>query len=410
MDKLDEEIVVKSSEFENMARIADLISNGHSLADIQAIGGNTLAKPIRFLLNNGFSLEEVGQVYQEKILASAIMNYLKTGQNFTPEMLEEYQLPFIEVEEIFIECPHDYNEMIRIDASGVIFQPKVEKLSQPYRNAMNILSKKNLVTSDPKAAKALLKYARKFMEQKGIQCEIVGKDYAPIPKGKIKVTEMHPYKVTDYNLRESKVWRECLGTFKYSFATIEKVLKRGLANRNIDPQVIKSMNVYDFQDLIYRVFPHPDNVSARPFVGSQRKKIMGIMADEKNCEIIKKFLVTKGFNKDYIESTIERMQNGFCNNLFSIHHIEHVKHSGGKFNYNKTNSPSNLVLISSEMHANFVHHRDKVLDNGCFRKLLPNDHYDLLLSYSPIFQVKAPENKKQLDISKLLNKFNNKAR
>lgn len=364
--------------------ISKLIDGGMSLDEIKKSYHKDYSL-IKKMLSQGLTLTDISAISKEKVLSTAIYDYIKSGQKLSEEMINSIGFKLVEEESYIIE--QDKKEIIRLDCSGLINNSRL-KLSPQYNTAINIFELNNTKIKDKASARKILQNAMSYYVKKSFGSnDNDNNELSKLNKNsKTKIRKTVNFKPSKYNLYESPIWNSCYSQFA-NFKKIEGLLRNGLSERNIPPEIVKHMNAYDFQDLMFRTFRIPNEDLAKIFQGTARERVKQISNNPENEAMLRKYMNFKGLPKDYIEERIMFMKEyGTVCKLFSLHHIDHVKNAGKFINYSEVNNPENLVLMSSEIHL-LQHHRDEMTDRGNYVKIsVEKGKYDMVLGVSDYFR------------------------
>lgn len=373
------------SHLDIFQNISDLIDSGNSLEEIKKISRKDYSQINKMLsLNENLTLKDISAMAKEKILATAIYDYIKSGQKLNEEMIRSIGFRLVEEKSYIIEA--DKKEIIRLDCSGLISNSKFN-LSKEYNTAINIFDLNQSKTKDKDTARKILQNAFNYYSQtesknKSTKQFNFGQDNSLKPSKNSR----SKFRPSRYNLNEAPIWMSCYSQFN-NFKSIEKTLCRSLAERNISPEIVKHMNAHDFQDLMFRTYRIPNEDLAKIFPGVARERVKQIANNPKNEEMLRLYMQFKGLPKDYIDERIKFMKEyGTVCKLFSLHHIDHVKNAGKFTNYSEVNNPDNLILMSSEIHL-LQHHRDGMTDQGNYVKIsTEKGKYDMILGVTDYFR------------------------
>ena len=193
------------------------------------------------------------------------------------------------------------------------------------------------------------------------------------------------YTRKDYNLYNSEDWRTYYAIFP-RFKRMERRLIKALIERRCPPETIKSMNFYDFQDLMLRAYRKPGKDRAILFDSPLHEDVKRIMRTPENVDILRRHMLIKGLDENEIREKIKEMsEEGILGRFYSKHHRQAVKNAGALTRYSDANNPDNTPIVSSEVHY-IIHSLDRLNESTGIYTKIEVPPADLILSVTDLLR------------------------
>ena len=187
------------------------------------------------------------------------------------------------------------------------------------------------------------------------------------------------YNFKDYDLDASPAWQK-MSKFQ-SFASSKNKVRYQLAKMNIPPNVVASMNFFDFSEVMY-------------LWQKENKKNIFECSRSKNLKMFEacygdefsKILTALRYKPEYIQRVRENMKQCIGDPLLNFHHYQNIFRCQEMDNPNDVNAFSNTILT-------FVHphHRSFHFANGYD----PNENIVFFGGFDPIYQIKHNKEREQ---------------
>jgi DNA-binding transcriptional MerR regulator len=367
--------------------ISAAIEYGDSLGEVKNKLGRENFLIFRRLLQKGFTVDEIKDITEDQSREMAILDHIGSKGRLTGEIVAKLGFRLVREKAFPISDKHKY--LIRMEAEGIIYPSALKQcrklLSPKYSyliNTSNAAANENSTTTG-EIMKLLFDQDRK----PGQQAKNLSR--LRILRNKLSYIKSYrpnsKYTKKDYNLYWSEDWRNYFAKMK-RFKGLENRLKSALIENSIPPDVVKSMNVYDFQDLMFRALRKPGKNYAVLFPSPTREMLKIRMTYPENIRAVENYMKIKNYSPQEIAEKLKEMsEDGVGGNLFQFHHRTGVKNAGILTDYDKPNDPDNICILSPEIHY-IVHHLDELDEKTNRYKKIEVPRKDFILSVTDLLR------------------------
>ncbi len=215
----------------------------------------------------------------------------------------------------------------------------------------------------------------------------------------------------EYDLNMSPAWQ----IFKQvpEFANIESQARSACANFGVPVSMLSSLSVHDFCHLINEKFRSSNGTNAKIFPESYKAKNTKRFIAENEDAFRFGMLQKKGINKEYVETLIRAMKQGYTDltkynengspvwkkewsnqPVIDVHHIVNIKDASNKETNGKSfasvNDYENMCFIVRDQH-DIMH----ALENDMKTEAIYNDiFFNRRIDKKYIYRIQPPENVK----------------